>query len=621
MMSKRQFCLRIRRVRQMLQPSRRFSSSGKILNGIAGIFSGKIIARFAVPSIFSVSQGGNAILISLILMASTITISLGITALVSGEVRNIALSPPSERAYYKAESYVEQALWQKKQDANYQKPDVAALLSGLPANDQFLCNASSLMNPSPASCFTQDARSISQTLKSFAATTTQTNADIGLNQDVSQQLDVSPSSPAPGTATFQITKIDKTTASFKGLEVTVIASPLAGSSGNGSYQGAAGSTGVFIEKKLFSVADAAASPSRAKITLGNTAIRNALLEQYPALSDANYRIRLKALGSDATITTSVSSSPPGSSITLRSPDFTAQAVAEDSGTRRGVRVIVPASPQVLGVFDYVLFADQDLNALNAKKPANTAGEQGITALVINDANGNCAADAGETGISGTSVTLNGGSAKLTDSTGQAAFTGLSPGVYAVAIPPAGKAVCPNANQNVTLASGDTSNLNFFVRTARSALYETYNNGAGDHFYTTSSSERDGVASFGYAYSGTITGYLYAAAAGAPAGIAPLYRLYIPSITDHFYTMSAAERDSVVASFGGTYEGITGYLSPYAGAQPAYDGSCPSGSAPLYRSYSNSKGDHYYTMSAATRDAVVAFGWGYEIVAGCMWTTP
>lgn len=72
------------------------------------------------------------------------------------------------------------------------------------------------------------------------------------------------------------------------------------------------------------------------------------------------------------------------------------------------------------------------------------------------------------------------------------------------------------------------------------------------------------------------------------GEVPLYRLYISPIYDHFYTTSSAERDIAVAN-GATYEGITGYVIPFTGT-------CPAGTMILYRLYSDSLTDHFYTVN-------------------------
>ena len=51
------------------------------------------------------------------------------------------------------------------------------------------------------------------------------------------------------------------------------------------------------------------------------------------------------------------------------------------------------------------------------------------------------------------------------------------------------------------------------------------------------------------------GYL---ATGPSCGATALFRLYLARSGDHFYTHSAAERDSAIRS-GYVYEGIVGYV--------------------------------------------------------------
>ena len=73
------------------------------------------LTRLPRPSVIR----GNAVLVSLIIMTSAITVSLGLASLIGGEIRGAAQAGTSERGYYKAESFTEQALWEKKQNAAY----------------------------------------------------------------------------------------------------------------------------------------------------------------------------------------------------------------------------------------------------------------------------------------------------------------------------------------------------------------------------------------------------------------------------------------------------------------------------------------------------------------------
>jgi hypothetical protein len=46
-----------------------------------------------------------------------------------------------------------------------------------------------------------------------------------------------------------------------------------------------------------------------------------------------------------------------------------------------------------------------------------------------------------------------------------------------------------------------------------------------------------------------------------------------------------------------------------------------GAVPLYRLYIDSAGDHFYTTSAAERDAAVGAGFTFEKISGYVWNTP
>ena len=126
---------------------------------------------------------------------------------------------------------------------------------------------------------------------------------------------------------------------------------------------------------------------------------------------------------------------------------------------------------------------------------------------------------------------------------------------------------------------------------------------GDHFYTTSATERDNaVVTSGYQYEG-IACYVFDSQA---SGTTALFRLYNPQTGDHFYTTSTTERDNAVTpAVGYQYEGIACYV---------FD-SQASGTTALFRLYNPQTGDHFYTTSATERDnAVVTYGYQYEFIA-------
>jgi hypothetical protein len=91
-------------------------------------------------------------------------------------------------------------------------------------------------------------------------------------------------------------------------------------------------------------------------------------------------------------------------------------------------------------------------------------------------------------------------------------------------------------------------------------------GNGDHFYTTSSAERDNaVANLGYVSEGVACEVFPA----PQAGTTPLFRL-LGGNGDHFYTTSAAERDNAVANLGYVSEGVACEVFPAGGEQPFPD---------------------------------------------------
>ncbi|HET9402276.1 MAG TPA: hypothetical protein VFO34_15135 [Candidatus Acidoferrales bacterium] len=156
------------------------------------------------------------------------------------------------------------------------------------------------------------------------------------------------------------------------------------------------------------------------------------------------------------------------------------------------------------------------------------------------------------------------------------------------------------------------------------VFRLFNPRSGDHFYTTSAAERDNaVAKDGYNNEGTACfAYGFNSYAGEgtachvfanqAAGTAPVYRLRSSTTIDHFYTMSAAERQTAIAQYGYVDEGIACY---------AYPNAVPK-SIPLYRAYNAKSGDHFYTTSAAERDnAVNNLGYQNEGTAANVLASP
>ena len=78
---------------------------------------------------------------------------------------------------------------------------------------------------------------------------------------------------------------------------------------------------------------------------------------------------------------------------------------------------------------------------------------------------------------------------------------------------------------------------------------------------------------------------------------PVYRFYNVRNGAHFYTASEAERRNVTARLSGTYR--------LEGVCYAIDTSSTANNTPLYRFYNFRQGVHFYTASAAERDSIIA----------------
>ena len=123
---------------------------------------------------------------------------------------------------------------------------------------------------------------------------------------------------------------------------------------------------------------------------------------------------------------------------------------------------------------------------------------------------------------------------------------------------------------------------------------------GIYFYlTTSRKEGRDAARFGYVVRGVV-GRVYVNSNDA-AGLVPLYRLGSRFNGDHFYTTSAAERDAIQPFY--TYEGIQGYVFTTPGE----------GRKPLYRAYFPSTGQHLYSGSDGEYNSLPA-PWRKEGIA-------
>ncbi|KAJ7721886.1 hypothetical protein B0H16DRAFT_1601650 [Mycena metata] len=134
------------------------------------------------------------------------------------------------------------------------------------------------------------------------------------------------------------------------------------------------------------------------------------------------------------------------------------------------------------------------------------------------------------------------------------------------------------------------------------VYRSFNNGAGDHFYTTNTAEYNtATASGGYFAEGARFAVFPTASA---TNTVQFIRLFNGGVTDHFYTTNQTEANNAAAGGGYTIENLS----------PMYIYSTQlCGSVPLYRSYSANATDHFYTTSMEEQNGML--GYKFELIAG------
>ena len=121
------------------------------------------------------------------------------------------------------------------------------------------------------------------------------------------------------------------------------------------------------------------------------------------------------------------------------------------------------------------------------------------------------------------------------------------------------------------------------------MHRLYNPWSGEHFYTASDKEKNGLVAVGWNYEGI--GWK------APTSGADVYRLYNKWTGDHHFTTSSEEKNTCVAA-GWTYEGI-GWKS--------------GGTKPVFREYNPYAPAFYhnYTASASEHKGLINVGWKDE----------
>lgn len=138
----------------------------------------------------------------------------------------------------------------------------------------------------------------------------------------------------------------------------------------------------------------------------------------------------------------------------------------------------------------------------------------------------------------------------------------------------------NASSSESSAKADT----------RMELYELQNLENGEHFYTTSKTERDALTKTGWKYKGVLCKVPYRSKA-------PVYRLLNPNTGLHHFTTNEAEKKGLLNS-GWVYEGIGWYSEMKR-------------NLPVYRMFNSATGQHRFVTTNKLRDSLIKENWTAE----------
>lgn len=139
-----------------------------------------------------------------------------------------------------------------------------------------------------------------------------------------------------------------------------------------------------------------------------------------------------------------------------------------------------------------------------------------------------------------------------------------------------------------------------------------------HFYTISGAERDSVLkgySHIYQYEGVA---YYAYYRPTEKDLVPVYRFWSPTLEAHFWTIDEQERSHIIKNLADiwVYEGVVFYAYP--------SGKQPFGTLPIYRFWSGRLAHHFYTMDEAEKEALIVNSptvWTYEGIAWYAFAKP
>ena len=155
---------------------------------------------------------------------------------------------------------------------------------------------------------------------------------------------------------------------------------------------------------------------------------------------------------------------------------------------------------------------------------------------------------------------------------------------------------------------DPARLEWTARNSdlESPIYRLYNPNSSEHFYTASFEENSFLEKAGWKTEGLAW---YGAGKEESAGL-PVYRLYNPNAGDHHYTTDENEY-AILAGKGWRQEGIAWHtLNPASDAESGLEGAA---SGIIYRLYNPNaqSGAHHFTASQSEREYLIHLGWKDE----------
>lgn len=133
--------------------------------------------------------------------------------------------------------------------------------------------------------------------------------------------------------------------------------------------------------------------------------------------------------------------------------------------------------------------------------------------------------------------------------------------------------------------------------ALAPLYRFHRKDNNSHFFTAVEAEKEAVLTNLSNDIWTLEGISHHVILSQPQGALPVYRLFNRRTGSHFYTLTVSERDQVLTQLGHIFslEGVAFF---------AFSGAVQ-GAQPVYRFYAAPTGSHFFTISEAEKDWIIA----------------